>query len=76
MGHQHVEAEQQYEHGGAVLEVAVQLPYHPAQPQQPHHLQRAEQAADALQRSEVRGQQVAGRLPWRDGIWHRCGHGW
>jgi hypothetical protein len=48
VGHQHVEAQQQDEHGGAVLQVAVQLADHAAQPQQAHHLQGAEEAPDAL----------------------------
>jgi len=49
VGHQHVETQQQNQHGGAVLQVPVQLSDDPAQPQQPDHFQGTEQAPDALQ---------------------------
>ena len=38
VGHQHVEAEKQDQHGGSVFQVAVQLADHPAQSQQADHL--------------------------------------
>lgn len=40
--------DQQDQNSCTVLQVVVQFPGHPAQTQQAHHLQRAEQAADAL----------------------------
>ena len=40
--------DEQDEHGSAILQVVVELAGDPAQPQQAHHLQRAEQAADTL----------------------------
>ena len=42
MGHQHVEAEQQDQHGCSVFQVAIQLADHATQSQQAHHFQRAE----------------------------------
>lgn len=48
VGHQHVEAEQQDQHGRPVLQIAVQLAHHAAQSQQSHHLQSAEQTPDTL----------------------------
>lgn len=33
MRHQHVEAEQQYEHGGAIFQIAIQLAHHTSQSQ-------------------------------------------
>lgn len=48
VGHQHVEAQEQDQHSGSVLQVAVQLANHSAQPKQPHHFKSAEQATDSL----------------------------
>ncbi len=48
MGDEHVEAEEEDEHGGAVLQVAVQLAHDSAEAQEADHLQCAEQTSDAL----------------------------
>ena len=50
VGHQHVETEEEDEHGRSVLEVAIQLPHDPAQPQKAHHFQGAKQTPDALRK--------------------------
>lgn len=48
MSSQPKHAHQQHQHGRPVLDVVVQFASNPTQAEQPHHLQRAEQAADAL----------------------------
>lgn len=48
VGHQHVEAQQEYEHGSAILQVAIQLADDTAQAQQSDHLEGTEQAANPL----------------------------
>lgn len=48
VGHQHVEAEQEYQHGRPVLQVAVQLADHSPQPEQADHLEGAEQGPNAV----------------------------
>lgn len=53
MGHQPKHTDQQDQDSSTVLQVVVQLPGHPAQTQQAHHLQRAEQTADALREEEM-----------------------
>lgn len=45
-------AHQQHQHGRPVLDVVIQFAGDPTQAEQPDHLQRAEQAADALKQSE------------------------
>lgn len=64
---------QQHQHGRPVLDVVVQLPSHAAQPQQPHHFERAEEAADALQ-----GWSTGGKLEFRAGSKsiRNCGLQW
>lgn len=48
VGHQTEDAHQQKQDSCSVLQVVVQLPSHPAQPEQADHLQGAEQAAETL----------------------------
>lgn len=48
-------AHQQHQHSRPVLDVVVQLPSHTAQPEQPHHLEGTEEAADALERIKHSG---------------------
>jgi len=56
---QHVEAEQEDQHGGAVLQVAVELPDHAAEPKEADHLERAEETADALRVSGEKGKCIS-----------------
>ena len=49
MSDEHVETQQEDEHGRSVLEVAVQFSDDAAQPQKSHHLQRAKETPDALE---------------------------
>lgn len=44
---------QQHQHGRPVLDVVVQLAGDPTQTEQPDHLERAEQAADALNETQT-----------------------
>lgn len=48
MCHQHIETEEEDEHGGSVFQVAVQLPYNPAEAQEADDFQGAEEASDSL----------------------------
>lgn len=48
VGDNHVEADEQDEHHGSILDVAVDLSDDSAQAQQADHLERAEQRADSL----------------------------
>lgn len=52
VGGQSENAHQQHQHGRPVLDVVVQFAGHPTQAEQPDHLERAEQAADALKQTE------------------------
>lgn len=54
MGHQSKHADQEDQNSSTILQVVVQFSGHPAQTQQADHLQRAEQATDALSSSERR----------------------
>jgi hypothetical protein len=53
---EHVEAEEEDEHGGAVLEVAVQLSDNSTQTQQPNNFEGTEETADALKEKHSKGQ--------------------
>ncbi len=50
MSNEHVEAEEQDEHGRAVLEVTVQFPNHSAQPKQADNFESTEKASDSLEK--------------------------
>ncbi len=52
MGGQAEHTNQQHQHRRTVFNVMIQLTGHTAETQQTHHLQRAEEAADALQERE------------------------
>lgn len=49
MSNEHIKTEQKYQHGSAVLQVAIQLADNSAQTKKTHHFKGTEQASDPLQ---------------------------
>ena len=64
MSDEHVEAKEQYQHSGSILEISIQLANHSAKPQEPHYFESTEKTSNALEEDVIVEEQIVMQIYW------------